>query len=158
MSEENKGFTVRDRRKVKLDGTPAETKEEAPEETAKERPESVESRGAAPDERSGSSDDWEQGAAKEKGKPRALPPVDFTGFVFGFGQMALVHLGEIPEPDTGQASQNLEQARHVIDILDMLEEKTRGNLAQEEADLLRTLKSELKLKFVKVSNLGPAQK
>jgi hypothetical protein len=157
MSEENKGFTVRDRRKVKLDETPAETREEALEATAKERPETAESRGSAPSEGPGSSDDREPAAEKEKGKPRSLPPVDFTGFVFGLGQMALVHLGEIPEPVTGQASRNLEQARHVIDILDMLEEKTRGNLAQEEADLLRTLKSELKLKFVKVSNAGPVQ-
>ena len=136
MSEE-KGFTVRDRRKVKLDEPSAETVGERNEEL---------NEGCATAE--------EPGAARESAQRSTLPPVDFTGFVFGLGQMALVHLGEIPEPQTGEVARNLEQARHVIDILDMLEDKTRGNLAQEEGDLLRTLKSELKLKYVKMSNLG----
>ena len=63
-----------------------------------------------------------------------------------------MHLGEIPEPGTGEVSRSLEQARHTIDILDMLEEKTRGNLTPEESNLLRTLKSELKLKYVKAAD------
>ena len=149
MTDE-KGFTVRDRRRVKLDDTPAETKGETRAEKAEERPEAAESATAADSRRP--TDDG-QGARGEKEQPRSLPPVDFTGFVFGLGQMALMHLGQIPEPQTGQVSRSLEQARHVIDILDMLEEKTRGNLTQEEAELLRTLKSELKLQFVKASNL-----
>ncbi len=62
--------------------------------------------------------------------------------------MALVHLGELPEPQTGEVSRDLEQARHTIDILDMLQEKTRGNLTDQEARLLQGLCSELKMKFV----------
>lgn len=78
-----------------------------------------------------------------------LPPVDFSGFVLGLGQTAFVHLGEIPEPLTGERRADLDQARHTIDILDLLEEKTRGNLTPEEASLLQGLRSELKLRYVR---------
>jgi hypothetical protein len=152
MSDE-KGFTVRDRRTVKSDGTLVETREEATAAKAEERPEPARPSAADDDGKRHSVDDQSK-TETEQEQQRPLPPVDFTGFVFGLGQMALMHLGDIAEPQSGQISRNLDQARHVIDILDMLEEKTRGNLTQEEDDLLRTLKSELKLKFVKVSNMG----
>ncbi len=91
----------------------------------------------------------------EEGKAGAgggghLPPVDFSGFALGLGQMALVHLGEVADPSTGERAADPAQARYSIDILDMLEEKTRGNLTAEEAELLRVLRSELKLKYVRV--------
>lgn len=134
MSEE-KGFTVRDRRRVKMDGEEAERKEE--QSTAE--PKEARAQSAA-----------QEAAA---GRRRAvLPPVDFTGFTLGLAQMALMHLGEFGEPETGQRSVDLEQARHTIDILSMLGEKTQGNLTEEEAKLLRSLISELKLKYVQVAN------
>lgn len=78
-----------------------------------------------------------------------LPPVDFSSFVLGFAQMALTWMGELPVPGTEEFSVDLEQARHSIDILDMLEAKTRGNLTKDEETLLRTLEEELKLKYVR---------
>lgn len=118
---EDRGFTVRDRRRVRPDG-------ETPE------PGAGEAREGAPE-----------------GKKRSLPPVDFSGFVLGLGQMALIHLGEMPEPQTGRMARDLEQARHTIDILDMLEEKTRGNLTEAESKLLLSLTTDLKLKFVRAA-------
>jgi hypothetical protein len=65
--------------------------------------------------------------------------------------MALVHLGELSEPSGGGHAQDLEQARHTIDILDLLEQKTRGNLSEEEVGLLRHLLSDLKLRYVRLA-------
>jgi len=132
---EDQGFTVRDRRRVKMDGPVADTEEKA--QSDAERDEGPES---------------QPQSERQSERRQVLPPVDFAGFVLGLGQMTLMHLGDIPEPVTRQISRNLEQARHTIDILDMLEEKTRGNLTPEESNLLRALKSELKLKYVKAAN------
>jgi len=127
--QEEKGFTVHDRRGVKKD----------PESTETEQGREPTGAGA--------------GRAESTGRP--LPPVDFAGFVLGLGQMALVHLGEIPVPGTEEMAMDLEQARHSIDILDMLEAKTRGNLTPDEETLLRTLEGELKLKYVRVGQSKP---
>jgi hypothetical protein len=64
--------------------------------------------------------------------------------------MALVHLGELPEPQAGQPVQDLEQARHTIDILDLLQAKTKGNLSPDEEQLLRSLLGDLKLRYVRL--------
>lgn len=93
-------------------------------------------------------------AAEKERETRAegqrLPPVDFAGFVLGLGEMALVHLGELPDHQAGRPVQDLEQARHTIDILDMLQVKTRGNLGSDEEQLLRSLLSDLKLRYVRL--------
>jgi hypothetical protein len=75
-------------------------------------------------------------------------PVDFGTFVLSLGSSALVHLGEINHPDTDQAGENLLLARQTIDLLAMLEEKTRGNLTAEETRFLSDLLADLRLKFV----------
>jgi len=78
-------------------------------------------------------------------------PLDFGTFVLSIGSSALVHLGEIQHPDTEQARENLLLARQTIDLLAMLEEKTRGNLTDEEVRFLGDLLSDLRLKFVEKS-------
>ena len=78
-------------------------------------------------------------------------PVDFGTFVLSLGSSALVHLGEIHHPETAEAKENLLLARQVIDLLAMLEEKTRGNLTPEEARFLSDLLADLRLKFVEKS-------
>src|SRR6476646_8441806 len=57
-----------------------------------------------------------------------LPAVDFHTFVLSLGSSALLHLGELEHPDVGAPQMDLPLAKHTIDILVMLEEKTRGNL------------------------------
>jgi Domain of unknown function (DUF1844) len=79
------------------------------------------------------------------------PAVDFGTFVLSLGSSALVHLGEIQHPDTAEAKENLALARQTIDLLAMLEEKTRGNLTEAEARFLSDLLADLRLKFVEKS-------
>lgn len=80
-----------------------------------------------------------------------LPPITFSSFVTSLAQTALIHLGEIPEPGTGAKSVELGMARHTIDALGMLSDKTKGNLEAGEQKLLDSLLYELRSKFVSVS-------
>jgi hypothetical protein len=84
------------------------------------------------------------------------PSLTFTGFVFSLMHTAAVHLGDAADPGTGQmATPNLEGARQMIDILGLLEEKTRGNLSAEERQLLEQGLYELRMRFVEVQNGAP---
>src|SRR6266478_7458395 len=66
----------------------------------------------------------------------ALPAVDFHTFVLSLGSSALLHLGELEPPDGGEPEKDLALAKHTIDILTMLEAKTRGNLTAAEEKLM----------------------
>lgn len=78
-----------------------------------------------------------------------MPGVSFISFILSLNTTALFHLGEIPHPETGQKLFDLELARHAIDTLAMLEEKTKGNLNKEEHELISRVVYELKMRFVK---------
>jgi uncharacterized protein DUF1844 len=81
----------------------------------------------------------------------------FIEFVMMHAQNAALFLGQIPNPQTGKGEVNLELARMFIDQLAMIQEKTRGNLTQEEATVLRNALSNLQMAFVEVSqNPGAA--
>jgi hypothetical protein len=83
------------------------------------------------------------------------PPLTFAAFVFSLMHTAAVHLGDAADPQTGQMAQpNLEAAQHMIDILGILEEKTRGNLSPEERQLLEQGLYELRMRFVEVKKDG----
>lgn len=75
----------------------------------------------------------------------------FVEFVMMHAQNAALFLGQIPNPQTGQGEVNLELARMFIDQLAMIQEKTRGNLSQEEATVLRNAISNLQMAFVEIS-------
>ena len=77
------------------------------------------------------------------------PAVDFGTFVLSLGSSALVHLGEIEHPETAEAKENLALARQTIDLLAMLEEKTRGNLTSDEAAILKSILYDLRILYVK---------
>ncbi len=76
----------------------------------------------------------------------------FLEFVMMQAQNAALFLGQIPNPKTGQGEVNLDVARMFIDQLAMIQEKTRGNLSNDEATVLRNTLSNLQLAFVEVSN------
>lgn len=84
-------------------------------------------------------------AAKENFQ---LPKVDFATFVLSLASSALVQLGEVPNPETGTSEQNLPVAKHTIDILAMLHEKTGSCLTPEEARLMEGVLYELRMKYV----------
>ena len=74
--------------------------------------------------------------------------VDFGGFIVGLYQSALVSMGEVEHPDTQETYVDLDSARHTINILKMLHDKTRNNLDEEEARLLKGLLYKLRIAFV----------
>ena len=77
-----------------------------------------------------------------------LPKIDFSSFILSLYSSGLVQLGKVEDPSTGQTSVNLELAQHTIEMIDMLKEKTSGNLTEEEQNLLKALLSELRMAFV----------
>lgn len=87
------------------------------------------------------------------GSPNDLPRIDFSTFVLSLGASALLHLGLTPDPsqqggETGPV--DLPLARQAIDTLEMIEEKTRGNLDEEESKLMQSVLYELRMHFVRV--------
>ena len=75
----------------------------------------------------------------------------FIEFVMMQAQQAAMFLGRIPNPQTGKPEVNLEIARMFIDQLEMIHEKTRGNLTSEESEILTRVLSDLQLTFVQAS-------
>jgi hypothetical protein len=83
----------------------------------------------------------------------SLPSPTFGTFVLSLSASALVHLGEAQAPDSKEPSpQNLPLARHTIDILEMLAEKTQGNLETEERELLEGVLHDLRMRYVRASS------
>jgi len=74
--------------------------------------------------------------------------VDFSTFVLSLTSSAFYHLGDIPDPQTGEKKIDLAAVKQTIDILAILKEKTKGNLDKEEEKLLDQLLYELQIKFV----------
>lgn len=81
-----------------------------------------------------------------------LPEVTFSAFVMSLNTSALFHLGEIADPETGTLNQNLILAKHTIDTLHVLKEKTKGNLTDEEENMLTKFLYDLKMRYVKAES------
>jgi hypothetical protein len=80
-----------------------------------------------------------------------LPHIDFATFILSLSHSALLHLGEAPHPETGQVEKNLALARQTIDLIGMLEEKTKGNLTGDEERLIGQILYDLRMRFVEMS-------
>ncbi len=78
----------------------------------------------------------------------ALPKIDFATFIISMSHSALIQLGETPHPDTQKLEVNLPLARQTIDLLGLLEEKTKGNLAGDEERLLAQVLYDLRMRCV----------
>ena len=77
-----------------------------------------------------------------------LPEVTFSTFVLSLASAALVHLGEVADPETGRTSRQPELARHSISMLEMLHEKTPKGLDEQERKMLESILYELRMKYV----------
>jgi hypothetical protein len=87
----------------------------------------------------------EQGTSQESHEASAI---SFPAFVLSLAHTAAVHFGDVPDPVTGMAGQsNLQAAQQMIDILSLLEQKTRGNLTAEERQLLEQILYELRMRY-----------
>lgn len=126
MVEEEKGFVIKDKRTFS-----PETGDSRTEEPQKTEEEIGEEREAAADE-----------------EP-LLPEINFSTFIFSLSTSALLHFGEIPEPSSGTKKKNLPMAKHTINILGMLEEKTKGNLTPDEEQLFKNILYDLRMLYVK---------
>ena len=91
------------------------------------------------------------GGREREGEPaQDLPTLDFSTFVLSIIGTAYVHMGDAPSPD-GQSERNLTLARQDIDLLGLLQEKTKGNLTGEEERLLDQALYDLRMRFIEVS-------
>ncbi len=122
--------------------------EEEKEVKAQEESEEEENKEESEEELSESEEEVEQ-------QPMELPPVSFENFVFGLYNTALFHLG-IRDPETGALIQNLPVARHTIDTLGMLQEKTKGNLTAPESNLMENLLYELRMNYLRSAKQAEA--
>jgi hypothetical protein len=86
--------------------------------------------------------------AAKAAAPEGGPAIDFHTFLLSLGSSALLHLGELERPGAAGAELDLPMAKHTIDILAMLQDKTRGNLTPEETKLLEGLLFDLRLRYV----------
>jgi hypothetical protein len=81
--------------------------------------------------------------------------LSFAAFILSLATTAALHFGDMPDPMTGERSElNLEGAAQMIEILALLDRKTRGNLTAEERQLLEQILYELRLRYVEASGLG----
>ena len=84
-----------------------------------------------------------------------MSDLSFTAFVISLASSAAIHLGDMPNPESGvSGSPNLEGASQMIEILSLLDQKTKGNLSAEERQVLEQVLYELRLRFVEVSGGG----
>jgi len=92
----------------------------------------------------------ESAAAQEQERADyQLPEINFATFIFSLNHSVLVHLGVIEDPVSGKMAKNLPLAKQTIDILGMMEEKTRGNLTNDEEKMLKNILYDLRMIYIK---------
>src|ERR1051325_5660151 len=157
MSEEQPTFKVVDRRPFNPDGTPRElSPEEKAEAERADKAASVESAVAqaqAPHPAPASTTEQPPRAgARPRPAPRGGDPLDdpasFLSLVMSLASNAAANLGMMPHPATGETGVDLQTAKHWIDVIGMLEQKTQGNLDQQEAQMVENLLADLRMQYV----------
>jgi hypothetical protein len=129
MSEnEDKGFVFKDRRKIfsESEKEPEQKKAAPQEEPVQEKVEQ-----------------------NESPPPPPMPEANFSTFIVSLSTEVLFHLGEFPHPVSGEKIKDLAFAKHVIDTLSMLKEKTQGNLTEEEQKLMEGMLYDLRMAFIR---------
>ncbi|MBL7225088.1 MAG: DUF1844 domain-containing protein [Desulfobacteraceae bacterium] len=127
MPEEEKGFIIKDRRSFDDKGDLKE--KDSTEEKVKEGP--------------------KEEAPKKEAETPPLPEVNFSSLILSLSSTAFLHFGEIPDPGTGEKKKDLVLAKHAIDTIAMLKEKTEGNLDDEEKQFIENILTDLRWRFVK---------
>jgi hypothetical protein len=127
--EEEKSFVIRDRRFTAQEETAEEPKPKKGEERIEEPPR-------------------KEDASQEEAQ---LPEINFTNFLLSISTSALIQLGEVPDPVSKQSVKQLPLAKQTIDLIGMLQEKTKGNLASEEEKLIEYILYDLRMRYVKAT-------
>ena len=130
MDVEGKGFVIKDKRALDEKG---DLREEQPEEKVEKKAEKKEE------------------VKKEDFERAPLPEVNFNSLIFSLSSSALLNLGEIADPQTGEKKQDLVLAKLSVDVIAMLKEKTQGNLTDEEEKFLDSILTDLRWRYVKAT-------
>jgi len=166
MAEEQPTFKVVDRRPFNPDGTPRELSEEEKAEaeraanaaavesaaaaampSPKAKPENAPPPTAAPREPSRPAPRAARALRRTEGDPLD-DPASFLSLIMSLASNAAASLGMMPHPMTGETAVDLQTAKHWVDVLGMLEEKTQGNLDEQEAQMLENLLADLRMQYV----------
>jgi len=123
--EQEKGFTVRDKRFSSKKNEKGESEIKGDEKVEEPLPEDT----------------------SHQGEP--LPEIDFINFIFSLSTSALIQLGEIQDPFSQTLTQNLPLAKQTIDLIGMLKEKTKGNLTPQEERVIESVLYDLRMRYVK---------
>ncbi len=137
QNEDRRGFRVRDRRRFTESGETREGEAERPEEGA----EQTDAPPLPP-------------PPQAEGHARPELPVSFSTFILGLSTQALLHLGEIEDPASQRVERDLDAAKQLIDILGILQEKTRNNLEEGEQTLLDSILYDLRMRYVQLVRTG----
>jgi len=131
---EEKGFTISDRRYSS--GSEEESGQTSP---PKAEPETT------PEE--------PRRSIQEENKDQELPfpEIDFSTMILSMSSSAIVHFGDYVDPQSGKTEKNLVLAKQTIDMLGMLQEKTKGNLTEDENHLLENILYNLRMRFVEAA-------
>ena len=130
---EEKGFVIKDKRVFSQEEQDLNKEDKEPEkQPAKEETEAM-----------------EESSAEKQAAESELPEINFPTFIISLNASALVNLGAIEDPASGKKVKNLLIAKQTVDILNMLEEKTRGNLTEEEEQILKNILYDLRIIYVK---------
>ena len=135
MSEEEKGFVIKDRRSFDERGDLKDI------ETGKDKKPEGEKKETEP----------KKEAPREETERPPLPEVNFSTLIFSLSSSALFHFGEIADPQTGEKKKDLPLAKHAIDTIAMLREKTKGNLTEEEQKFIDSVLNDLQWRYVKAA-------
>ena len=127
MAEEEKGFVKKDKRSFDEEG---ELKEERPQ------------------DEEGKKEETKEETKKDDAQRAPLPEVNFSSPIFSLSSSALLHLGEIADPHTGKKDKDLGLAKHSIDTIALLKEKTKGNLTVEEEKFLESILTDMRWRYV----------
>jgi hypothetical protein len=163
MSEEQTNFKVTDRRLFNADGTPREL---SPEETVQIRSETqpvtndppqppssdAETENASPVQSAGAPAQPEAETPEEMEIPGADDPASFANFLMSLASNAASSLGMIEHPVTHKREVDLELGKHWIDVVGMLQDKTRNNLSPQEKQILEGLLADLRMQYVSLAN------
>lgn len=131
---ETKGFIIKDRRFSAQEDQDSKKKDEEKEPSKEEAP-AVEAKDTT--------------AAEKQDADPQLPEINFATFIISLNSSVLLHLGIIDDPATKEKTKNLALGKQTIDILGMLEEKTRGNLSEDEEKMLKNILYDLRMLYVR---------
>jgi hypothetical protein len=148
MSEEKKSFVVKDRRRFSSESQDTEKEEIQAKEDLKNN-DSEKKAGDIDIEELKAQEPAKKSQEKSKREESHFPKINFQTFILSLNSSVLVQLGIIEDPMTGSKEKNLPLAKQTIDILGMLDEKTKGNLNKDEEMMLKNILYDLRMMYVR---------